>query len=149
MGLQNGCPRYYFDQTFDTLTLQPDTPVVVLAVDVTTNFSGERVKLDSMINTIVRAGNTTDHYSYVIRFDLRRDDEILTSFLVGEINKAKFSVELGAVNDLVVPVTWTDLPPSSGTFSYNIQATREGNDVENNIDFILFQDRSINAIVFP
>ncbi|WHZ03406.1 hypothetical protein QNH48_01525 [Neobacillus sp. YX16] len=147
MGLRICCPSYFFNQASDTITLLPATPTVVISVPVITTLPNERVKIDAMVETVVRALEQASQWGFTIAFNLRRDATVLTSVNYGERGNMKFVGELGSVIDAIT-LTWTDVPLLPGTYLYNIEVTRGDETQEDNIDFEIVLDRSINAIVF-
>jgi hypothetical protein len=143
----NCCPAYFFNQNLTTLTIPPGVATEVIQVVVTTQEVGDRVRIDSMIETIIAAGSAAAIYSYNIIYRLFRDTTQLTLIQKTETNKVKQADDITIISD-ALNITWTDVPPGPGTFTYRITVQRSLAGEENilNVDV---QDRSIDAIVFP
>lgn len=141
------CPSYFFNQNLSPLPLQPDTPVDVITVTVTTTLPAERVRIDSMVETQVITNENGAIYGYNVNYNLFRDNVFLASVAFIETNQVKqlgeLAVTFGSTN-----ITWTDVPLVPGTFTYRIEANRVSA-VEENISALQVLDRSIDAIVFP
>jgi hypothetical protein len=149
MGIRNRncCPSYFFNQNNVTsIILQPNTPVDVITVTVTTNLPGERVRIDSMVETTVITTAIGGIYGYNVSYNLFRDNVFLANVSFVETQQVKqieSAVIVGSTN-----ITWTDVPPGPGTFTYRLEGIRVSA-VEENIERIQILDRSIDAIVFP
>jgi hypothetical protein len=115
---------------------------------VTTTVADERVRLDSMIETAITTGNPNS-YSFTLTFRiLRAPSTELTSVILTETNIQKVNNAITTIGDFP-NLTWTDVPPGPGTFTYSIEILRSSSSTETNITGVTVGDRSLDAIVFP
>ncbi|MBT2689237.1 hypothetical protein J7I93_13675 [Bacillus sp. ISL-47] len=152
-GLPGPGSTYFFNQERGDLSIPPGviTYTPLIEVEVMTTAPGERVKIDSMFETIIITG-LLDRYSYIEFFRLVREGptgsfNILTDTVLVETNKVKISGDGSRITSFP-SITWTDTPPNPGVNTYRIEMIRGSLD-ERNIASVTVQDRSITAIVFP
>jgi hypothetical protein len=145
MGIRmNCCPSYFFNQTESTIALT-ESEVDLITLPVTTETVGERVRIDSMLFTFLQTLVTGDRFGYQLVYRLLRDNDLLTEILGSQRNISKPMGELATINS-VSPLTWTDIPPTPGTYTYRITGTIfETINLGFSANFV----RSIDAIVFP
>lgn len=88
-----------------------------------------------------------DRFGFRVGYSLFRDTDLLASFLVSGVDYSTPDDLLIGVYEYVASLTWTDIPPDPGTYTYTIRLLRVG--VESNVTNINAMTRAINAIVFP
>lgn len=139
-------PRYYFNQSDEMLTIPADTPTRAIELVVTTTLPNEPVKLDAMLETFILTENDP-YYSFIVEFSLLRGTTPLTSESYAMINQVgKSESEKTIIN--TIKITWTDIVPLPGTYTYVIEVNHITLP-EQNITSVEVQDRSLTAITFP
>ncbi|MGM0751911.1 MAG: hypothetical protein ACQET6_08250 [Bacillota bacterium] len=146
MGLARGeIVQFFFDtQSLDIQSILTLGEHTILTLDVTTDAFGQRVKLDSMavIQYITNTNGTSFRLDGTYR--LYRDD-LLISFtdIKKDESKAEDFVQAG---DLYPNLTWVDVPPSTGTHTYEIRVNTTNTTNLQSLD--ITTAHSLNAIVF-
>lgn len=145
-----GCD-FFSNQSTDRKNI-PENPnfnfETVLQVDVTTTIPGERVRLDSMIETLIETFNAGTLYTSRLTFRFVRNGSELVQIDSHVINFVKPEGSSSVVID-THNLTWTDVPPGPGTYTYMLEIRRGTGVFESNIAEVLVLARSIDAIVFP
>lgn len=143
---------YFFNQTAEGQVI-PENPgftfVPILQVDVTTTELGERVRLNSMIETLIETFNAGTLYTSRLTFRITRTGG--AEIIATESHIRNFVKPVGSSSfiDDTHNLTWTDTPPDPGTYTYTLEIRRGTGVFEENIDRVLVLARSIDAIVFP
>ncbi|WP_422424970.1 collagen-like triple helix repeat-containing protein [Bacillus sp. PSXD-155] len=143
---------YFFNQATERLDI-PENPgftfQTILQVEVTTNIPGERVRLDSMIETLIETFNEENVYTSRLTFRFTRTGGV--QIIEADSHVINFVKPVGS-SSVIIDIhnlTWTDLPPGPGTYNYSLEIRRGTGVFEFNIDRVLVLARSIDAIVFP
>ena len=147
MGIRICCPSYFFNQINNGIEIPRNTPTNVIALTVTTEAPGERVRIDSMVDTIIVA-DTASVYGFSILYTLFRDTTPLVTVRFFQNSQVKRANETAAISDCP-NITWTDVPPLPGTYTYRIEVQRSPFVQDENISTVDVADRSLDAIVFP
>ncbi|WP_078378842.1 hypothetical protein [Sutcliffiella halmapala] len=138
-------PRYYFSQTKQTIEIPADASVEVLKLDVVIKLPLEKVKLDSVISTVVKTGEASE-YSFHTEFSLWRNDTLITTENYAAIKQLGQDTEIKTLMNTVY-LSWTDFILTPGSYTYKVKARRIETS-ETNIMEISANDRALNAIVF-
>lgn len=143
---------YFFNQTTERVDI-PENPgftfQTILQVDVTTTIPGERVRLDSMIETLIDTFNAETSYTCRLTFRFTRTGDV--PIIEADSHVINF-VKLVGSSSVIIDIhnlTWTDIPPGPGTHTYSLEIRRGTGVFEFNIDRVLVLARSMDAIVFP
>lgn len=143
---------YFFNQTTERLDI-PENPgftfQTILQVDVTTTLPGERVRLDSMIETVIDTFNADTSYTCRLTFRFTRNGDV--QIIEADSHVINF-VKLVGSSSVIIDIhnlTWTDIPPGPGTYTYSLEIRRGTGVFEFNIDSVIVLARSMDAIVFP
>ncbi|MFU1904198.1 exosporium leader peptide-containing protein [Bacillus thuringiensis] len=143
---------YFFNQTTERVDI-PENPgftfQTILQVDVTTTIPGERVRLDSMIETLIDTFNAETSYTCRLTFRFTRTGDV--QIIEADSHVINF-VKLVGSSSVIIDIhnlTWTDIPPGPGTHTYSLEIRRGTGVFEFNIDRVLVLARSMDAIVFP
>lgn len=143
---------YFFNQTTERLDI-PENPgftfQTILQVDVTTTVPGERVRLDSMIETLIETFSSETFYTSRLTFRFTRTGGV--QIIEADSHIINF-VKLEGFSSIIIDtqnLTWTDIPPGPGTYTYSLEIRRGTGVFESNIDRVLVLARSMDAIVFP
>lgn len=143
---------YFFNQTTERVDI-PENPgftfQTILQVDVTTTIPGERVRLDSMIETLIDTFNAETLYTCRLTFRFTRTGDV--QIIEADSHVINFVKPVGS-SSVIIDIhnlTWTDIPPGPGTYTYSLEIRRGTGVFEFNIDRVLVLARSMDAIVFP
>jgi hypothetical protein len=147
MGIRICCPSYFNNQINNIIEILPNTPTNVIALTVTTEAPGERVRIDSMVDTTI-VTEAASVYGFAILYTLFRDTTPLVTVQLFQTNQVKRAGESATISDFP-NITWTDVPPLPGTYTYRIEVQRSAVVQEENIFAVNVADRTLDAIVFP
>lgn len=143
---------YFFNQTTERVDI-PENPgftfQTILQVDVTTTIPGERVRLDSMIETVIDTFNAETLYTCRLTFRFTRTGDV--QIIEADSHVINFVKPVGS-SSVIIDIhnlTWTDIPPGPGTYTYSLEIRRGTGVFEFNIDSVIVLARSMDAIVFP
>ncbi|WP_422118202.1 exosporium leader peptide-containing protein (plasmid) [Bacillus thuringiensis] len=143
---------YFFNQTTERVDI-PENPgftfQTILQVDVTTTIPGERVRLDSMIETVIDTFNAETLYTCRLTFRFTRTGDV--PIIEADSHVINFVKPVGS-SSVIIDIhnlTWTDIPPGPGTYTYSLEIRRGTGVFEFNIDSVIVLARSMDAIVFP
>ncbi|MCQ6545617.1 exosporium leader peptide-containing protein [Bacillus wiedmannii] len=143
---------YFFNQTTERVDI-PENPgftfQTILQVDVTTTIPGERVRLDSMIETVIDTFNEGTLYTCRLTFKFTRTGDV--QIIEADSHVINFVKPVGS-SSVIIDIhnlTWTDIPPGPGTYTYSLEIRRGTGVFEFNIDSVIVLARSMDAIVFP
>ncbi|MGG0079697.1 Uncharacterized protein BCZB5J_03713 [Bacillus cereus] len=143
---------YFFNQTTERVDI-PENPgftfQTILQVDVTTTIPGERVRLDSMIETVIDTFNEGTLYTCRLTFRFTRTGDV--QIIEADSHVINFVKPVGS-SSVIIDIhnlTWTDIPPGPGTYTYSLEIRRGTGVFEFNIDSVIVLARSMDAIVFP
>ncbi|WP_255285262.1 exosporium leader peptide-containing protein [Bacillus cereus] len=143
---------YFFNQTTESVDI-PENPgftfQTILQVDVTTTIPGERVRLDSMIETVIDTFNAETLYTCRLTFRFTRTGDV--PIIEADSHVINFVKPVGS-SSVIIDIhnlTWTDIPPGPGTYTYSLEIRRGTGVFEFNIDSVIVLARSMDAIVFP
>jgi hypothetical protein len=151
-GISGPGSTYFFNQTTERQDI-PENPgftfETILQVDVTTTELGERVRLDSMIETSIESFSSGTLYTSRLTFRFTRTgggelieaDSHIGNFVKQEGNRS-FIIDTHNL-------TCTDIPPGPDTYTYSLEIRRGTGVFEHNINRVIVLSRSIDAIVFP
>ncbi|WHY30912.1 exosporium leader peptide-containing protein [Bacillus wiedmannii] len=143
---------YFFNQTTERVDI-PENPgftfQTILQVDVTTTIPGERVRLDSMIETVIDTFNEDTLYTCRLTFRFTRTGDV--QIIEADSHVINFVKPVGS-SSVIIDIhnlTWTDIPPGPGIYTYSLEIRRGTGVFEFNIDSVIVLARSMDAIVFP
>ncbi|MFP3607024.1 hypothetical protein, partial [Paraburkholderia sp. SIMBA_053] len=121
----------------------------ILQVDITTTIPGERVRLDSMIETVIDTFNEGTLYTCRLTFRFTRTGDV--QIIEADSHVINFVKPVGSSSVIIDTqnLTWTDIPPGPGTYTYSLEIRRGTGVFESNIDSVIVLARSMDAIVFP
>lgn len=131
----------------------PENPnfsfIPVIQVDVTTTEIGERVRLDSMIQTHIQTFNAENLYTSRLTFRMTRNASV--PLVETEAHVINFVKPVGSSSNIIDThhINWVDTPPVPDTYTYTLEIRRGTGVFEFNIDEVIVTTRSIMATVHP